>query len=789
MADRFLALIDQHTSIGYWSLDPDSLVFEWSDRVYDIFGLERSSHIPYFPSTLDSFIPEDRDAAHTAFRAMLDTRSSLNFEARLIQPEGSIRQVRLSGEVELDGNGHLTRLFGLVEDITAQQSTNSTDLILAAAQVNVWTWDIEQGILHGNSSMLSLLTGQESNEDYTVSIDEYIQHVHPEDLPNLQRVISQARSNENFACNIEYRYRNDHGEYQWVKSLGKVVERFPNGKPKKVIGQLIDIEESKQLQFELEETLFRAEELVLSAKKANSAKSEFLANMSHEIRTPMNGVIGMTSLLLDTALTDEQLDFVHIIRSSGESLLSIINDILDFSKIEARKMVLEAVPFDLRTCVGEALDLIAPAASKKKLELLFHVDEDVLPVVTSDITRLRQILVNLLSNAVKFTEKGEIFVSVSSKPLLNDLFEFTFAIKDTGIGIPADRIDSLFDAFSQVDSSTTRKYGGTGLGLAISHQLATMLGGELTVESEAGVGTTFYAKIVAPAKESSIDLELTSLEGKTALIVDDNATNRKILESLLNSWDMTAVSVSSATEALVKVNHERFDIALLDYQMPEMDGLMLAETLHHHDLAVSLPLIMLSSIGDRKAHSQKLIRHWLTKPVKPEQLHNVLASTLFSTTSSNTPETTEPISQNEEFASKRILLAEDNRINQQVAIKMLARMGLHADTVANGLEVIHALEHIQYDIVLMDIMMPEMDGIQATRRIRSNKDGHQPIIIALTANAMEEDRQRCFEAGMDDYLSKPIQPERLNEVLRSWACRQPDSTAFITDVGSKGATA
>lgn len=522
---------------------------------------------------------------------------------------------------------------------------------------------------------------------------------------------------------------------------------------------------------ELQEALIKEKDLANARDKAidsSQLKSQFLANMSHEIRTPMNGVIGMTSLLMDTHLTEEQRDFVNIIRTSGESLLTIINDILDFSKIESKKLVLERHPFELRTCVEEALDLVVSAASAKGLELLYFIEDDVPPIITSDITRLRQILVNLLSNAVKFTDTGEVFTSISAKPLGKNKYRIQLAVKDSGIGIPEDRIASLFDAFSQVDASTTRKYGGTGLGLAISYQLAKLLGGGIRVESTPGQGSTFYVSITAVAAGKPIDVDFEVLKDKHVLIVDDNATNRKILAALTTSWGMTPVVVPTGAKVLELINQgNTFDVALLDYQMPQMDGITLAQTLAHHAVASTLPMIMLSSIGHRQTTSEDLFKGWLTKPIKPDQLHRTLAG-VFEVSDQPAPEPSASPSHQNENAGVRILLAEDNAINQKVAVRMLKRLGYRADVVANGMEVLSALKQIKYDIILMDVMMPEKDGIETTRQIRSQLTTHQPTIIALTASAMEEDRDNCLAAGMDDYLSKPIKPEMLEAVLTRW---------------------
>jgi signal transduction histidine kinase/DNA-binding response OmpR family regulator/methyl-accepting chemotaxis protein len=509
--------------------------------------------------------------------------------------------------------------------------------------------------------------------------------------------------------------------------------------------------------------------------EASQHKSQFLANMSHEMRTPMNAVIGMSSLLQDTGLTEEQRDYASTIRDSSETLLTIINDILDFSKIEAGRMDIEAQPFDLRDCVESALDLISNRAAEKHLDIAYLFEDEVPTAIQGDVTRLRQILLNLLSNAVKFTDKGEVVLTVGSK---GDQLEF--AVRDTGIGLDEEGKSRLFQSFSQADSSTTRKYGGTGLGLAISKKLAELMGGTMWVESAGpGHGSTFRftirgqrADLPQGARRDFIGAQ-PALQGKRILVVDDNVTNRRILALQTAKWGMLVKDTDAPERALQILMRESFDVAIVDMHMPGMDGATLAARMREagHDL----PLVLFSSLGYQEI-SDGLFAARLGKPLRQSQLFDTLVTLLVQDAAPRHVAPPPKPRIDAGMASQhalRILLAEDNVVNQKVALRLLQQMGYRADLASNGLEAIDCVARQTYDVVLMDVQMPEMDGLEASRHITARwPAAHRPRIVAMTANAMQGDREMCLAAGMDDYLSKPIRPDELIEVLMCVQARQ-----------------
>ena len=681
--------------------------------------------------------------------------------------------------VPIQMNGK-TFTIGIDRDITEkklseeviQNERNQLRTLIDALPDLIFFKDLEGKYILNNNAHLEFIGIKNQSEAYGKTVFDF--HRNGEAEKYYQEEMQILRTGESIHEMELMIYHKTKNENRWYL-MSRIPLKDKEGHVKGILGVGHDITNRKYAEEALRQTYDELEQTNKEIIEANKVKSQFLANMSHEIRTPLNAVIGLTGLLLDTPLDDEQLDFVQTILNSGDILLSLINDILDFSKIEAKKIELEKQPFDVRNCIEEALDLVASKTVNKDLELTYSIDEGLSTNVIGDITRLRQILVNLLNNSIKFTEKGEVVAFVSGQLLDNNAYMLHFTVKDTGLGIPLDLQKRLFQSFTQVDASTTRKFGGTGLGLAISKQLSELMGGTMWVESSGvpGEGSTFHFTISTELSiENEEKADLSALSGKRVLIVDDNQTNRNILIRQTTSLQMIPTGVESGPEALnVLTTDNEFDIAILDFQMPGMDGVELAEEIKKIFSRKLLPLVLLSSHGynHEKNTNLSLFAARLTKPIKFSQLHNALITILKK--KKRTAQKKHDINsmQFDTNISKhyplKILLAEDNVVNQKVALRYLEKLGYRADIAFNGLEVLDSLKRQFYDVILMDIQMPEMDGVEATNKIRrSYLPNRQPRIIAMTANAMKSDHDKYITSGMDDYIVKPF---KVNELVRA----------------------
>ena len=792
--ERFqLAVRATNDAIWDWNMVTNEVW--WNEGIQTLFGYSKDEVGSDLSWWVEGIHPEDAERISSSIHTFIESGEEIwTEEYRYRCADGSYAVVIDRGLMRRDEKGRPVRMLGSMMDITdhkrIEEELKNREMQLAEAQqiahLGSWEWEIATDEVRWSDEQYRNLGLQPL--EINASYEAYLNLAHPEDRELVVNTIERAfHTKESYS--IDHRIVHPDGRVRFLQISGKVIVDEA-GNPTKMLGTAQDITDRKQIEAELEQ----ARDAALESARL---KSEFLANMSHEIRTPMNGVIGMTGILMDTPLNDEQRECAETIRSSGEALLTIINDILDFSKIEAGKLNFEMLDFDLRNAVEETMELLAEQAHAKQIELAALIHDDVPVMLSGDPGRLRQVLTNLISNGVKFTERGEVIVHVTRVEETDTCAMLRFSVRDTGIGITKEAQRLLFQPFTQADGSTTRKYGGTGLGLAISKQLVELMNGEIGVESEPGRGSTFWftARLEKQAGcEQQALTPRTDLCGLRVLVVDDNATNRKILLRQAASWKMVAGEASDGQGALEALRDalaagQPYDVVILDRQMPGMDGFELAHLIKADAALATVPLVMLTSLGQRgDAGTARTtgVAAYLTKPVRHSQLFDCLAIVMAGSTDagmSSNPvpsrlvtrhtlkETKVQATQGEarQRSCVRVLIAEDNLVNRKVAMRQVEKLGYHADAVANGLELLDALARIPYALVLTDCQMPEMDGYKATAEIRKREGtSRRTPIIAMTANAMQGEREKCLAAGMDDYISKPVRQEDLAAVIGHW---------------------
>lgn len=735
----------------------------------------------------------------------------LNSVAREVTTGSLQQKINIEADNEI---GDLAKIFQTMLDARRQheekleESSSRLEQVVDATAVGIWDWNLETDKFDINDRWATML-GYTVEELTPMSNERWSTMVHPADLRRSDECLDEYFAGQSDIYECEFRMKHKQGHWIWIYDTGKIITLNLEGKPQRMIGTHLEITKRKEAEFEL----IKAKD---AAEAGAKAKSEFLASMSHEIRTPMNGVLGMLGLLSRGELSAPQQHQIKLAVTSAESLLTLINDILDFSKIEAGKLDIEFIDFDLVHMLGDFVEFEAQKAQQKGIEVVLDITGIQQTMVQGDSGRVRQILSNLVGNAIKFTEQGEIVVraAIQEKPDAGLLF--SCSVSDTGIGIPKEKLDSVFGSFSQVDSSTTRRFGGTGLGLSIAKQLCELMGGGIRVTSTEGEGSTFSFEIVLqPSNEKKLAVPEVDVTGLPILVVDDNSTNRYVLRNQLGLWGAHVEEAESAAEALSIMDQRsqkgeaNFSVAFLDMQMPEMDGLELGKIIRKDERFTNVPLVMMSSMvnrGDQKVFAQAGFNAYFPKPTTLSDLFAALALVLTQSKqgeSSPTLLTAENIDRDSlpeqlEFKSSnrwpedaRVLVVEDNHINQVVVKGVFDELGLPSDMADNGIEALKALqnfdENFPYSIVFMDCQMPEMDGYAATRAIRRGEGGshhtHVPI-IAMTANAMKGDREKCLSVGMDDYLSKPIDHSEVEARVEHWLLKKQINTASDSDQSS-----
>ena len=807
-SEQRLALHMKHTPLGVIEWNLDFNVTEWNPAAETIFGYTageaRGQHASFI-------IPEEyREHVDKVWGELLTRSGGVRSTNENLTKDGHFILCEWYNTPLIDAEGDVIGVASLVLDVTERKRAEEEIRLSEVQFRSVWESSLDgmrltdpDGTIIRVNRAFCRMAGKEKEELEGHSIGELFAEEKKEHV--LQKYRDRFAAGE-----VEPQFERQltlwNGKKVWFSVSNAFLEA--GGGPAMLLSLFRDITARKEAESELK---IRAEELLLAksmaeeqarmleiqaqelreareaALQASRLKSEFVANMSHEIRTPINGVIGMTGLLLDTVLSGEQREYAEIIKTSGDALLGVVNDILDFSKIEAGKMRFEQIDFDLQQTIEESLELLAAKAQEKGLELTSETERGVPVALTGDPGRLRQVIMNLLGNAVKFTEEGE--VSLTVKLVGQDEEEeealLRFEIRDSGIGISSEARSKLFRAFSQADGTTTRRYGGTGLGLAISKQIVEMMGGEIGVESQSGRGSKFwftarFRRRTSGSEESGQDV---TFAGKRALIVDDNATSRSMLSRMLSKWDMVCTAVGNGEVALQELRRaarssDSYVVAVVDMGMPDMDGKTLARRIKDEKSLARTQVVLLTSLGQKGERSvaDTSVSAWTSKPVKESALHDAMMTALSLTTSGSglrgspgRKETALPREALSPWKTTRILIAEDHEVNQKVTVKMLEKLGYRADVASNGREAVKAFDRNRYDIILMDCSMPEMDGFEAARAIRATEAGYRTAIIAMTANALEGDRERCLAAGMDDYIAKPVDRSELAHKLARWS--------------------
>jgi two-component system, sensor histidine kinase and response regulator len=794
-----LSVTTKAAGIAPWEFDIESGDFSWHGPRPPCFGMDDVPLKDYFRALTGIVLPEDRSVLlSTAADAIANNLDSYQYMFRVRGTDGEIHHMQNYARIMRDERGQVRYVVGVTWDVTRDVLT--TQMLKSRAeenrrlvdQVNIatesagicsWELDLISRRYLWIENPLEALSYAASADKLDVEALEAL--VLPQDRSLFREVVATALVNNEDRISLRYRAHGANGDVVHIQNFGRIVldER---GAPSRLLGVSWDVTE----EVVASELLRRQTE---AAHAASRAKSHFLANVSHEIRTPMNGIIGMTGLLIETHLDRTQRDYAETIRSSADSLLTVINDILDFSKIEAGKLELESIELDLRAIVEDAGSAMAFQAATKGLELIVNVEPQLSGRVLGDPQRLRQCLVNLVSNAIKFTKAGEIVIEVRSEHAANGDSLTYFEVRDTGIGIAAKTLDTLFQPFVQADSSTTRHFGGTGLGLSIVRRLVELMGGEIGVSSEVGAGSRFFFRVpLKPTAAILPERRVRSEAGGRILIVDDNVTNQRVLSSQLAHAGYQVTTVGSGSAALDELrsatsSDHPFDMVITDFQMPDMDGAMLGERIIAMPELASTRLVMLTSL-DRHGDTPRLaalgFAAYLTKPVRVRELLDAVARVMSGGPRQWQMDTQPMITLNmltqsavQQRFGGHVLLVEDNFVNQKVAVRFLDRLGCTVEVASNGAEGVLACQERHFDIVLMDLQMPVMDGMTATRKIREwETSGHIPI-VALTANAMTGDRELCEAAGMDGYLTKPIEVERLRSVLTKFGLAKNEAQA------------